>query len=556
MSLPAGVTLKIETTDYTDDVTGLVHSTETNGGYKQASFTLCAPQGPAIHWDDVVTIYDSTYNFYPFIGHVQTVHKVGLNFEITAVRSTRLQVYRKTTGPMTPSHPSGEYSGKIYHAGTPIVTALQDALQLCERVFDGGITDPGLQFVADSNNLGGDNPEQIWDYISSLTNSLATPLLWHIRGTAGLQVVNIAFADLAGRYYVELSEDSIDENYDSDIVITRSTVEWGNDQVADIDENPSVAGRKLIHDRYVNGSNNLTRVGDAQDLADSYLARFGQFTSSNDSLSLKCERDTVRIVPPLVIAPNDNWPLHLIESGHGLVLLNRPTSLAPYNQGLKFIVGTEYHWDTGELTISCGHVTNFGTQVQKVVDYNVNRLFFGPYTGPTSQPLANADLIPTVGPELKGDVPPSFSSGIPTMVAPITTGDPNVPYDKQIHPDLVPDEGLEANFNIPINSAGFQGAIRITPGHFNEYEILIMDTTGQISDTVTIDLYKRLTDTTRQFLFSITVVGQLSKTGPISPEITLTRKDWIMCNVTTAAGTATLGAISLHAKKHFPGLKL
>lgn len=554
-SLPTGVTFTIGKQRYQPD--GLTHSTETPGGYRECKFSLSSKDGAQVQWDDKLVIYDSTWSRYPFVGHIATVHKTGLCFDFTAVRSTQLRVIKSTSGAGSPSHPSGVYAGRIYKAGTPMLSTIQDALGLCENVFNGAIVDPGLQYASDSVNVAGYTAEQLWNYVSSLMTGLATPYQWHIRGLAGLQVVDIAYADAAARYRVKLPEDRIDETYDSNQVVTTVAVEYGNDQVyQDSLPNVSFAGRKLIHDKYVNASSNLNRINEAQGLAGVYLSRLGQFMSTSSTLTLKCNEDIVRVVLP--VGDSDNWPLWLLESGHGLFIIDRPIELYPYNEGLKYIIGTDYDWDTGVLQLRCGTMAGgLESTVNQIVDYNVNRLFFGPYNGPpgASAPLADTDLLPTVGPESPGDN--STSGGVPTFVASESQGDPNVPYDKQVHPDLIPDEGLEANFNIPVDAIGFGGGIRVVPGTFVEYEVILGNTTGKVADTVTIEVYKDLgVGFGQTLLFTITVTGSNTKTAPISPSIALGRKDFLLYKVTVAGTVATWAAISLHAKKRFPALKV
>lgn len=554
--LPPSVSFSLSHTTFKPN--GLVHSTETPGGFRDCKFSLDSNNGRLVSMDDVLVIYDNEWDRYPFIGHIDQIHKTGLCYDFVAVRSTRLQVQRKTTGGMSPSHPSGVYAGKIYHAGTPYVETLRDALQLCELVFDGGITDPGLQYVADSINMAGYTAEQMWNYVSSILASLDTPLLWHIRGTSGIQVVHIDFQDTAPRYRVELPEDQIDESWSSEDIITRATTEWGNDQVWDNAlTNPRVAGRQLIHDKYINGSNNITRLGDAQALVDHFLQRLGVYRSTSGQLTLNCDKDIVQVKPPVGSA--DNWPLYLVESGHGIALDNRPN---PEDEPLKYIVGTEYTWDTGQLVLRTGvDVGGLESAVQQIVDYNVNRLFFGPYNGPPggNHPLADADLLPQVGPELGGEVPPSTTYGITAFKAAITPGDPNVKYDKQIDPDLVADEGIEANVNFDPTTLGFQAAIRVIPGTFNEYRLLLGNQNGLIADAVAAEIYRVIPPSEgtggQQFLTAISSAGTKDHTAAISPPVTLKRGDYAMIKVTTIGTVATWAAVSLHAKKNFPALK-
>lgn len=570
--LPSGVTFTVASQQW-PDVENLVTTTETPGGYKEARFSLSS-KGSKIRWDDKLTIYDSANERWPFIGRISQVHKTGLCFDFVATRSTRLRPMESTTGPGNPSHPSGVYAGRIYRAGTQMVQALQDALQLCDVVFDGGINVlSGLQFVADTSNIGGYTAEQIWDYVSSLIGTEGTPLLWHVRGRNNEQVVVIDFQDLTARYRTHLNEDDIDELYDAEQVITRAAVEWGNDQVyAETLPGVSSAGRQLVHSKYINGTRDLTRIADAQGLAGSYLSRSGRFMATSTILTMECGKDIVRVVPP--VASSDDWPLWLLESGHGIVLENRPLSLAPYNESLKQIIGTEYVWKTGKLTAQCGIAGGgLDSRIQRTVDYNVNRMFFGPYNGPPggNHPLSDADLIPLVGPEVRAGEPgepPVTSYSITAFRAgqdalgglPSNPSAPTVPYGKQVDPDLIADEGLEANINFDPTTLGFQAAVRTTPGTYGEYRLVLGDSAGLVADTVAAEIHRVVPISENplggtQFLFSITSGGLKDRTALIAPVAILKRGDYAMIKVTTAASTATWAALSMHAKKNFPALK-
>lgn len=562
-TLPQGVTFRIANQEW--EPNELVHTTETPGGLKECTFSLSS-RGREIEWDDQLVIHDSLYSAYPFVGTISDIHKTGLCYDFKAVRGTRLQALESTTGPGNPSHPSGLYAGRIYRAGTLVQQTITDALQLCEVVFSGNIVTLGLQYVADTQNMGGYTPEQMWNYVASLLASLNTPLLWHVRGRNGVQVVDIEYQDTAARYRVELPEDQIDEHYDAEQVITRIALEWGNDQIYTQALTVQAAGRTLIHNKYLNAARDITRLGDAQGLAGAHLSRFGVFRASQTTLTLKCGEQAVEAKPP--VGDSDDWPLHLVESGHGIQLLNRPSTEYPYNENLKYIVGTSYNWDEGSLSLDCGDsIRNLGGDVQQIVDYNVNRLFNGPYNGPPggNHPLADADLLPLVGPEVRaGDPgePPATAYSIAAFRAGIDSlgGDPNVPYGRQIDPDLVPDEGLEANVNFDPATSGFQAAVRVTPGTFNQYRLILGDETGLVADSVTAEFYRVIPPSEnplggQQLLFTLTSGGLKDRTAAIVPIAVLKRGDFAMIKVTTTGATATWAAVSLHAKKNFPALR-
>lgn len=549
MSLPFGVTFTVGTLDLSAEPDlGLVTSGSSPGGFKQATWTMCRAGAGGIEIGDHVRIFDTTFQRYAFLGQVKDVNKRGSTYNITAVRSTAFQTYRQE---------------KVYQSGTPHVVAIQDALSLCEAVFDGGIVDPGSQFVAKSNNYAGRTAEQVWQDIFSLTNSLTTPLTWHIRGSiSGLQLCVIAYQDNAARYFAAVPEDQIQENYTLDAIINRSSVGWGNEQYVTIPPSGtpvSYTAIKILHDRYADSSRTITRQQDAEGLAGNYLSRFGQFRSVNDSIVLKCNEQLVRCVPPILAAPSDAYPLWLVESGYGIHLNNRPASEAPYNVADKFIVGNSYNWDTGELTLTCGETVDIGSDINWYESYNVNRLYYGPASSApprwTNHPLADADLIPVFGPNMPGDTPPSFVTGL----AIFTRDDSGeLQFERVIHPGLIADEGIEINANVGIDEARFMAAAKAIPGTLTNYEVLLIGSTGLVDDTCTIVLH-RINSTGIVSLLGVPPIVCTSKrTVGLIPSIVLNRGDKVMFQISVASGTAAadIAAIALHGTKAYPGLKL
>lgn len=557
-NLPANVTMSVSSLLVSNgDIEGLRHGTETPGGFASCSFGICGAGRKGIDWGDVVVIHDNQYDKYPFIGRVSNLHKTGLTYEITATRSSKDRTYTINTVPADANHPGGFTSQRIYQAGTLLATILSDALTITPDIFDGGIVNPGLQLVSDSNDLGGYTAEQIWDYVSSIIGSLATPLLWHIRGINGVQAVVIDFQDIAPRYFTHLAEDQIEENYDMTAIVTEVGIAFGNGQIA-TESIPAGGVIPIIRTKYISAQNTVTRHAEADAIAGALLTRLGQRRSVNDVLTVDCNKDQVRAVSPVTspLVAVDGWPLYLIESGRGIELLDRDITETSFNLTTKYITGTDYDWDSGKLTLRCGEIRSIQSDTLKIVDYNVNRLFTGPYNGPPggNHPLADADLLPKVGPEIDAQVPPSTSYGVPAFKAALGDNDPDLPHKKAIDPDIIADEGLEANFNFDPATIGFQGGIRVVPGTFNEYEIILGNAAGKVADTCTVQVYKDA-EPAPTFLFLIEITGQKSRTAAISPAIVLGRKDFMLLKVLTPTSTATWAAVSLHAKKNYPGLK-
>lgn len=555
-TLPPGVTFQYDKKLVKPgEIENLVTTTETPGGYRECTFNACSGVRPVR--TEIIRIHDSNYNKYPFIGRISSVHKQGLTYNVTATRSTRDKTYTVNTVPADATHPSGFASERIYRAGTLLQTALTDALSITPDVSSGHIVTLADQFTADSNDLGGQTAEQVWDYISSILASLDTPLLWHVRGLNGIQVVDIDYQDLAPRYFVHLLEDQIEETYDDTAICNQCAVAFGHGQIAIWPPIIDYSVIKTTHTKYINASNTITRYPDALALAQTIVARMGKDRTVSDVLTIQCEANKVRVVPPVYNVAVDDWPLWLMESGHGIELLNRPIG----NIQEKYITGTEFNWDDGKLTARCGEVRSQESQVTQIVDYNVNRLFNGPYNGPAglNQPLADADLLPKVGSEVDSASPPNTSYGVPGFKA-AADGDTQNKYGKAIDPDIIADEGIEINYTFETVTTGWKGGTWSIPGELRQVKFSLWKgtaTNGLQIDTVTFDIYTRKATENPVFLQKIEIVGVAEGIVTISPYKSLPgRNVQLVFNVTVPSTDAEIINVTLHGKKQFPSLKL
>lgn len=559
--LPSGVTFKVGNQDYSskEDLKLRVSDT-TPGGFSSCTFELC--DGTYPQWGAKVSIYDSNYRKSVFVGRVTSVTTKGsMGCSVTAKRQTTNQRFIEPN-----DFPAN--SGVTWAAGRKIYDAIIFGLTITPDVFDGGIVDPGIQFIQTSKDFMGQTAEDLWNELASLTTQLSTPLLWWIWGEGETAVLTVSFLDTGVRYRIlgDFDLDQLEQIYDLEAVTNRSTVEWGKDQVI---TTPNVGGGEslsyeatpIIRDKYTNASNQIGTHQEALSLATNYIGRFGEFRSTRDIITLECDKNSVRALPPVSgTIPVDGYPLHLIRSGNYIDVGTLPQSMSPYTKQYKLIVSKDYDFDSGKLTLTCGEIVTFDSQVTLIQDFNVNRLFNAGIQSVVNEPYANADAIPVYGPQYDGIAPPSFGPGIPTMV--VDKDNPTlVPNGAVVHPNLVADEGLEANIVVgDIGTTGLKPGVRIIPGEFNNYEIVLGNDSGLLvgSDLLTITFLKLADDgvTLVPLIPHPITTTSARKDETISPSFRLGRKEWIFPRVDVAATVSTWASISFHGKRQYPGLRV
>lgn len=558
--LPSRVRLTVGNNDYsTDEDLQLTTSDTTPGGYDSCSFQLCNWKNRLPNLNDKILLYDKTLNKVIWLGRVEDVnpttsrgpHNIqgrGYGFVGTTDRRFTNVDYTGQLAPLT------------FRAGMPVEDVLRFALTFCNDVYDGGIIASGLQLHEESTNFALHTPLDVINFATGLTSGFSTPLLWWVRETspeiAGLFT---GFMDTSSRYDISLRHDNsefIESRYSMQGIINQASLAWGNNSQYLTEPNVLVSEPRdysaisIPRDKAVNASNLVRTLADARALAGGYISRFNVFRAISDTITICAAQPTAK--PPLFTVPT-TIPAYLLRSGNGINIANMPSGMGRYNLSSKFIVRVETNWGSGVTTVQCGELVNLDATIDLVQSFNVNRLYNGLIHGTVSWPLAMGDALPVFGPEFSGST--NFSNGAVVMIL----DKDGLPLGAVVHPKLIADEGLEANFTVgDIQSVGYKGAVRVIPGKFSEAEVLLGNGADfLVDDTCEIEVYRLPADTAldKQLIFSRTVTVKRTQ-GITFNEVVLGKKDWIVVRIVTAASTAEWASISLHAPKEYPGLKM
>jgi hypothetical protein len=555
--LPSGVSLKVGNKDlsYIDNL-NLEVSDVTPGGFDSCTFQTDDKRLiPYLKLGNVVQVYDANYQKWPFIGKVREVSLTGYCCNVSCSRSTRDQRFRTLLDPL------GRPARPIYTAGTLIEDVLRSAMGLVSSVGSGSISSlsTGIQLVEDTQDFSGQTFEDVAAAMTALTNQFGTPLSWWVHGENSQEVIDVRYIDpVVPRYRVSLPVDQVQQRYSIETIANRSTIEWGKDQSISVPDAIKYDVIPIIRDKYVNSSRTVGTQQVARSLAEGHLQRFSELRDVGGTITIK-QKDRVRAIPPASMNVNDDYPHWLVESGWAIDI-GFVADLAPFNKQYKFIVSKRYNFTSCELVLGVGEPVGFDTKIDEIVSFEVDRLYKGSAFGTTSWPLADGDMVQTYGPEYDGNAPPSFSAGIPIFVK--AKDDALAPNGAVIHPNVIADEGLEANFVVgDLQQNGYKGAVKVIPGEFDFIEILLGNDNGLVDDTCTIVLHKLLKGSSAQPQGFVDIRCSGKRTQrQLTSHVILGKGDWILPQVTVHSSQTTAGAvwasISLHAKKAYPGLKL
>lgn len=458
-----------------------------------------------------------------------------------------------------------------YESGTRVMDIVRDSLsRLCPDIYMGDIVDSSLQLAENSPDFGGQSFADIISWATKLTSFLMTPLTWHVRSSGLLHygVMDINFVDDSARLRVQYNK-TFKSRFSDESFANVITVEWGGaGQSFTIPGDESGIQYdviKMIREMYVNASNNVRLLNDAKALAYAYLTRFSQWRSVADSMTIDCsEGEKVIATMPIVGYPQEIQPW-LVPTGYGCAIENIPKKWERYGTpNVKYLTSRKYNFATGKLDLGFGRPRSLSDQIEFMQLFEVNRptavadTLFG---GARSAPLVDQDTTSVFGPSLSisTTVDPSLTTGIPMFATEGTVDGQQPINDGWLHPNIVADEGLEANFVVgDLTTVGYKGAIRIIPGRFNEIEVLLGDDDGLVQDSCFIKLWKlpKGFSTTPTFLTDIPLTQKRTLIQlPGIKEILLGRGDWILPQVVTASTAALWAAIDLHARRDYPDLK-
>lgn len=564
MALPSGVHLLVGNQDLTDiygtHVKALDVADVTPGGFDSASYQVFSDKYiPDI--DAPVAVYDSNYRRHSFLGFVSERREKGNCVTVQCTRTTRDDQFVPASGASSGS-PAEPITAKKYPPATRIGVMIRDAFQLMPDVYDDSrIVDPDIQIIQETQNFAGHTAEDLLNYVTALTTQLSTPLLWWVwdaaSGAGHLSCLVVQFQDTGARYRVTISSDEIERVYSRSSFINAATVQWGNEQYASAPNQE--AGEPIDHTvlrntrrKYVNASRNIGTRTDALALAQNYLARFSQYRSTSGTITLKCNKHRVRVMPPVVDVADDNYPLHLVRSGNVIDVQGAgiPTQ--------HFVVKRRYEFDSGTLSLDYGEIVNLESTVDLIQSYAVNRLYNAVFLPPATYPLADTDVAPVYGPQFTGEAPPNFNAGLPMFVI---RSDGTLKYDGVVHPDIIADEGLEVNSTFDPSSVGFKPGPWSIPAMYNEIKLELIKSDapkGVIADSMVFRIWHKergeepvLVPGGHVIVTNVTEKVQTLPDFPVS-----TRRGMFMFEVLTAGTAAEAIAVSIHGKKLYPDLRM
>lgn len=399
---------------------------------------------------------------------------------------------------------------KVWTQGTPLLNVVQEALSKCSHI-GAGVPLPGglaFQLAQDSQDFINRTPDDVFDFVQSKFSHLTTPLLWEIKQHAGHPFsedpsFHMRFTDTAPRYFIRLTEkDEFNPTYDSDTVFNKGIVGWSPKLAETTLVQPAAELYKVIphiRAKRMNGSVDLATQQEAMNLGQYLVSRNNTLRPVNTVLKVHCDT-AIRAVYPVVPSETNSVPHEVVRNNYVIRILNDLSAWGPYGAVTDFwISDVEYDWDTGSLRLSLGDPIAYDDfELQQ--SYNSNRAAVALNSGVVSEPLRDADVVPVIGPDKAGDTPPSIGEVI-TMGyldqtgALISTTDitkPSVPHGGVVHPTIIPDYGVQANFGREANSLGIKGYIRVIPCKLLDWTLDFIPAPGSDSiptGNLTVQLY-------------------------------------------------------------------
>lgn len=473
---------------------------------------------------------------------------------------------------------------KIFTAGTPSLTMVQEALSKCSHIFD---TDPSLledltfQLAEDSINFGLASAEDVFEYARQLTAYLTTPLMWQVRQDPNRPfvenpVLEFRATDFSPRYRVRLTkDDEFTPVYDADVIYNGAMTSYGNDQYITatnagvVLNSPVITGSgvpdtpnttipfpydtSVIPDlriKRIRGDNQVNGLNEGEALANYLVLRNNVLRPIGFTMTLDCNTPVQAIFPAVPINTVD-VPHYLIRSNYSIRVLNDFRRWGQYQQDVFYIIGTRYDWTSGKLQLTLGDPV-VRDSFRLLASFDASKLGFGIKSGVINTSNKDTGVYPTYGPFVE-QFPPNRIAGFSSFVT--TSADPMDPFKfgGVVDPDLIEDEGLEMNFIVDVSQTGYGPSIVTIPGKYHSYDVLLSNASGPISDSCTVKIYS-IPDTgvTTTLEDTIIISSASRKQADLAHDITLHRKNRIICEVTVAATSATIASFSLHAVKQYP----
>lgn len=437
----------------------------------------------------------------------------------------------------------------------------------CPDIYGIDFVDPDIFLDDDSQDYGGQTAQQVIESLLVITSRFTTPFSYWVREDTNapyFATLYITSLDPAARYTTILSPDvTLRGRYALNSIINEAIVEWGHDQyetaptsgVPGLSGPISYAAIPIIRSKTVNVSSDVHAAATARSIADSTVVRFNQLRIVNGTLEL-CG-GTIRAIPP-VTPTVTSLPLWLFRSGYTVGIAGIDPKFTPYIHNTPFVTRTEYEFDTGKCTATLGEIQDIGTAVADIQSTLTYQPLVPWLYGATSNPLLQTELLPAYGPDFDPNHTRSYSmSGSLGMVK-----DDTLPLKAVVHPDLIADEGIEINYAFDITEVGWKGGTWSIPGKIDEIKISLFAAAaanGLQPDSITFGIYTRPANTNPVLWYTAIVSGQQEVViqVPVNQQIIFTNKDTQVVFKVEVAGTlAEVACVSLHGKKHYPGLNV
>lgn len=539
-------------------------------GDNTLSFQLCNWKGRLPTPRQRIYLRDDTYGIY-WSGYVAPVSPGGFfegaaRVECRGMRHTVPDYRWETT--------------KVWNEGTPLSTLVGEAMGKCSHVGSGVPIPAGLaslQLTDNSSDFILQNPENVFDFVKNKFNYLSTPLLWEVKQNQDHPFFNdpsfhFRFVDTAPRYFIKLTkEDEFSPTYDPDVVWNRATVGYSQHLAGEYIAQPATELYRAIPDirtKGVSGTTELSTLAQAQALGGYIVQRNNKLRPTGGTLKIHCDT-AIRAIFPVVPTTNDNVPHRIVRPNYYIRVLNDFTDWAPYDVTDFWIADVSYEYETDSLSLTLGDpIVYEGFDLQQ--SYQVRRIDIGAEASTVSEPLRDADAIPTYGPDKDGSTPATTGEGISIhyldqegdLVSTTDITKPSLPNGAAVHPNIIPDYGVQVNFGREASSIGIKGFIRVIPSKLLDWEMYHTPPPG--SNTIPTDgmvvwlhnTYPFTAGNTGTRIAILTIVStNAGATGSVSPAAIFAQGGKIGVEVVTPAATASSGfQIGLGGKKLYPHL--
>lgn len=467
---------------------------------------------------------------------------------------------------------------KIWAQGTPISTMIQEAMTKMSHVGT-GIPLPGglaFQLSADSQDFINQTAEDVFEFATNKFKYLTTPLLWEVKQNAQHPQfddpsLHFRFVDTAPRYFVRLTDkDEFRPKYARSVVYNQATVGWSPKLAETTIAQPGSVLYSVIpqiRTKRVNASNELATQQEAMTLGQQLVQRNNTLRPINTILRIHCDTP-IRGVYPVVPTMNNNTPHYFIYPNYVIRVLNDLSNWGPYGITDYWISDIAYNFEDGSLDLSLGDPIAYDDfELQQ--SYQTNRISSAVDSGIVNEPLRDADVVPVYGPDKTGETPITISEAnyvgyidqAGTFISTVDITKPAVPYGAVVHPKLIPDYGVQANFGREADSVGTKGYIRVIPCKVWDWSLDFTPPAGSDTvptDSITVQLYSTYPFTVgANILATCTIAAGTSASGAIAASAlqVFNQGGKIGVRVSAAASTAGSGfQIGIGGKKIFPDL--